>query len=125
MFGADISLYSSALSHFLHLSSSVVCASHEKLILLAALHALVRVKGMFFLHEKNNGGRSDPAIEDYLGTWNENPKPFVWMATVASIVEKLARCKQTPEKIQPGCTTYRARKVSKNNSRCFMRHYTE
>jgi len=30
------------------------------------------------------------AIEEYLATWNENPKPFVWTATVESIVEKLS-----------------------------------
>jgi transposase len=44
------------------------------------------------------------AIEEFLVAWNKNPKPFIWTATVASIVEKLARCKQTLEKIQPGCT---------------------
>jgi hypothetical protein len=57
------------------------------------------------------------AIEDYLATWNTNPRPFVWTATVHSIVEKLSRCKQTLEKIQPGCTTLRrTRKRGKNNS---------
>lgn len=57
------------------------------------------------------------AIEDYLATWNENPKPFVWTATVESILEKLSRCKQTLEKIQPGCTTRKwSRKRGKNNS---------
>ena len=57
------------------------------------------------------------AIEDYLGTWNENPRPFVWTATVEAIVEKLSRCKQTLEKIQPGCTTRkRSHKRGKNNS---------
>jgi transposase len=50
------------------------------------------------------------AILEYLGTWNENPKPFVWTATVESIVEKLSRCRQTLEKIQPGCTLPRSRK---------------
>jgi len=59
------------------------------------------------------------AIEDYLATWNTDPKPFVWTATVESIVEKLARCKQTLEKIQPGCTTLkRSRRTRKNNSSC-------
>jgi transposase len=56
------------------------------------------------------------SIEDYLATWNENPKPFIWTATVESIVEKLSRCKQTLEKIQPGCTTLRSRRKKKNNS---------
>ena len=40
----------------------------------------------------------------YLAAWNDSPKPFVWTATVDSIVEKLCRCRQTLEQIQPGCT---------------------
>jgi len=50
------------------------------------------------------------AIQEYLATWNNDPKPFVWTATVESIVEKLSRCKQTLENIQPGCTASRSRK---------------
>jgi transposase len=50
------------------------------------------------------------AILEYLDTWNENPKPFVGTATVESILEKLSRCRQTLEKIQPGCTLPRSRK---------------
>jgi len=56
------------------------------------------------------------AIEDYLAVWNTNPKPLVWTATVASIVEKLVGCKQTLEKIKPGCTLPRSRKTRKNTS---------
>ena len=44
------------------------------------------------------------AIEEFLVAWNDDPKPFVWTATVESIVEKLSRCKQTLERIKPGCT---------------------
>jgi hypothetical protein len=51
------------------------------------------------------------AIEEFLAAWNEKPKPFVWTATVESIVEKLSRCRQTLEKIQPGCTLLRRRKA--------------
>lgn len=50
------------------------------------------------------------AIEDFLAVWNENPKPFVWTATVDSIVAKLNRCRQTLEQIQPGCTAPKSRK---------------
>ena len=50
------------------------------------------------------------AIEDFLSAWNENPKPFVWTATVDSILAKLARCRQTLEQIQPGCTVPKTRK---------------
>jgi transposase len=57
------------------------------------------------------------AIEEYLVAWNTNPKPFIWTATVESIMEKLARCKQTLEKIQPGCTLPRCRKKKNNSSR--------
>jgi hypothetical protein len=50
------------------------------------------------------------AINEFLAAWNEKPKPFVWTATVESIVEKLARCRQTLEQIQPGCTARKTRK---------------
>jgi len=50
------------------------------------------------------------AIQEFLASWNEDPKPFVWTATVESIMEKLSRCRQTLEKIQPGCTLPRSRK---------------
>jgi transposase len=51
------------------------------------------------------------AIEEFLAAWNDDPKPFVWTATVESIVEKLSRCKQTLERIKPGCTRSRMRKT--------------
>jgi transposase/transcriptional regulator with XRE-family HTH domain len=50
------------------------------------------------------------AITEFLAAWNEKPKPLVWTATVESITEKLSRCRQTLEKIQPGCTLPRSRK---------------
>jgi len=53
------------------------------------------------------------AIDDFLATWNDSPKPFVWTATLDSIVAKLSRCKQTLEQIQAGCTAPRTRKSKK------------
>jgi transposase len=53
----------------------------------------------------------EKAIEEFLAVWNQNPKPFVWTATVQSILEKLSHCRQTLEKIQPGCTLPRTRKA--------------
>jgi hypothetical protein len=50
------------------------------------------------------------AISEFLAAWNENPKPFIWTATVDSILAKLARCRQTLEQIQPGCTGPKRRK---------------
>ena len=53
------------------------------------------------------------AISDFLAHWNEKPKPFVWTATVESIQQKLAHCRQTLEQIQPGSTLPRRRKKRK------------
>src|SRR5438094_3350411 len=50
------------------------------------------------------------AIEEFLSAWNDNPRPFVWTATVDSILEKLSRCRQTLEQIQHGCTLPRRKK---------------
>ena len=50
------------------------------------------------------------AIEEFLAAWNQKPKPFIWTATVDSILAKLARCRQTLEQIQPGCTLPKTRK---------------
>ena len=50
------------------------------------------------------------AINEFLAVWNENPRPFIWTATVESIVGKLARCRQTLEQIQPGCTAPKTHK---------------
>ena len=54
------------------------------------------------------------AITQFLDAWNENPKPFVWTATVESIQAKLSRCRQTLEQIRPGCTAPRTRKKTKS-----------
>ena len=49
------------------------------------------------------------AIEEFLAVWNQKPRPFVWTATVDSILAKLNRCRQTLEQIQPGCTAPKTR----------------
>lgn len=56
------------------------------------------------------------AITEFLAVWNEKPRPFVWTATVDSIQQKLARCRQTLEQIQPGATEPRPRKKKKLSS---------
>ena len=48
------------------------------------------------------------AINEFLAVWNQDPKPFVWTATVDSIMAKLTRCRQTLEQIQPGYTARRS-----------------
>ena len=56
----------------------------------------------------------EKAITEFLAAWNAHPQPFVWTATVESIKEKLSRCRQTLEQIQPGCTQPRSRKRPKS-----------
>lgn len=56
------------------------------------------------------------AITEFLAAWNENPRPFVWTATVESIQQKLARCRHTLEHIQLGGTPHRHRKEKKQLS---------
>jgi transposase len=55
----------------------------------------------------------ESAIAEFLAAWNEHPRPFVWTATIESITDKLSRCRQTLEQIQPGCTRPRSRKGQK------------
>jgi transposase len=53
------------------------------------------------------------SIAAFLDAWNQNPKAFVWTATIESIQEKLSRCRGTLEQIQPGCTGPKMRKRTK------------
>ncbi len=39
------------------------------------------------------------AIEDYLKAHNEDPKPFVWTASIDSILQKVGRCKAVLETV--------------------------
>jgi transposase len=55
------------------------------------------------------------AIEEFMHAWNANPAPFVWTATVESILEKLTRCRRRLEQIEPGCTSPKSRKATKSN----------
>ena len=55
----------------------------------------------------------EASIDAFLKAWNQDPKPFVWTATVESITEKLSRCRRTLEKIQPGVPDHEARKRKK------------
>jgi transposase len=44
------------------------------------------------------------AIDDFLAAWNEEPKPFIWTATVEHIMGKRARAQARLEEIKPGST---------------------
>jgi transposase len=50
------------------------------------------------------------AIQAFLAAWNENPKPFVWTATVEEIIKKIERARAKLEAIKPGCTQPRSRR---------------
>ena len=44
------------------------------------------------------------AIRKFLAAWNAAPAPFVWTASVDSILDKIARARQRLEQIEPGST---------------------
>ena len=50
------------------------------------------------------------AIGQFLEAWNEAPRPFVWTATVANIMVKIERARQTLEAIKPGWSQRKKRK---------------
>jgi len=50
------------------------------------------------------------SIADYLAAWNDQPRPFLWTASVGEIVEKLARARKKLELLKPGCTQPRQQK---------------
>ena len=52
----------------------------------------------------------EKAIAEFLAAWNEQPRPFIWTATVGEIVAKLERARTKLEDIHPGCTQPRCRK---------------
>ena len=50
------------------------------------------------------------AIEEFMLAWNENPKPFIWTATVEDIIKKIDRARAKAEQINPGSTLPRGKK---------------
>ena len=56
----------------------------------------------------------EQAIAAFLESWNEDPNPFVWTATVESIMAKITKCRDVLEKIDPGCTLPKKRKKAAN-----------
>jgi transposase len=53
------------------------------------------------------------AIDQFMQAWNQNPKPFIWTASVGQIIEKIARARAKVEQIQPGSTLPRRKKKRK------------
>jgi hypothetical protein len=47
---------------------------------------------------------------EFMQAWNENPKPFIWTATVGQIIEKIDRARAKVEQIKPGSTLPRRKK---------------
>jgi transposase len=50
------------------------------------------------------------AIEEFIMTWNHEPKPFIWRAKAEDILAKIERCRRRLELLQPGCTLPKRRK---------------
>jgi transposase len=44
------------------------------------------------------------AIGEFLAMWNEDPRPYTWTASVERILDKVQRCRQRLENIEPSCT---------------------
>jgi transposase len=49
-------------------------------------------------------------IDAFLTAWNEDPKPFIWTATVEEIIEKIGRARAKMEQLKPGATLPRGKK---------------
>ena len=78
-------------------------------------HRHKRHRHQEFIRFRRRWTRSFPARLRCISSWtttasNGKPKPFVWTATVESVVAKLSGCRQTLEKILPGCTLPSTRK---------------
>jgi len=52
------------------------------------------------------------AIDEFLRAWNENPKPFIWTASVGQIIAKIDRARTRIEQIKPGSTLPRTKKTA-------------
>jgi transposase len=50
------------------------------------------------------------AIEQFMQVWNQNPKPFIWSASVEDIIKKIERARLKMEQIKPGSTRSRGEK---------------
>jgi len=50
------------------------------------------------------------AIEEFMRAWNQNPKPFIWTATVENIIKKIDRARAKVEQIKPGFTLLRGKR---------------
>ena len=53
------------------------------------------------------------AILGSMKAWNEEPKPFVWTASVATIMEKVERARRTLDGVKPGWAKRKTRKTRK------------
>ena len=54
------------------------------------------------------------AIEEFMRAWNQNPKPFIWTASVGQIIKKIERARVTMEQIKPGSTRPKGKKKAAN-----------
>ena len=50
------------------------------------------------------------SIDEFLTAWNDDPKPFIWTATVEQMIEKIGRARAKMEQFKPGSTLPRGKK---------------
>ncbi|MGH8651791.1 MAG: hypothetical protein ACREYE_06220 [Gammaproteobacteria bacterium] len=64
------------------------------------------------------------SIEEFRQAWNQNPKPFIWTATVEDIIKKIERARVKMEQIKPRSTLPRGKKEGGLTVKLFKGHYT-
>jgi len=52
------------------------------------------------------------AIDNFMQVWNQNPKPFIWTASVGQIIQKIERARLKMEQLKPGSTLPRAKNTA-------------
>lgn len=53
------------------------------------------------------------SIDEFMRVWNTNPCPFIWTASVESLLEKYEKCRRRLEEVKPGCTRRKTLKTAK------------
>lgn len=56
----------------------------------------------------------EKAIVEFMRVWNTNPNPFVWTASVESLLQKYEKCRRRLEEVESGCTRRKPRKRAKS-----------
>ena len=50
------------------------------------------------------------AIDEFMASWNQDPRPLVWTTSVEKIIQKIGRARAKMEQLKPGSTLPRGKK---------------